>query len=774
MPQASKRRLSDNEATSMSPSSSSNSSSGNKLSVSTNKTTPAPKKLSCQRCRLRKMRCDFNNPCLNCKTVGVECIETTQDMRKKRPPATYVKSLEAQVQSIKSFIQSFRKLKNTNDQIKYLQNTDILTDVLQMEQKNGLIPSSMGVDSPLPHPHDPHDPHDHHDHHDEIEENKAIYGPTSVYGNSIITNNRNNSNATSSTSKRETEVLVINTMNKDPEILQCLHLFFTWQYPDHNMFIFREAFLIDFFNPTPTSLYCSKVLVLSICALGSRMAIDEKIHHKSKQYYRELKTLLLNTMSQPSITSLQSFLLLAFFDICNGLNSSGWMLSGNAMRMGFDIGFQLNPEVWFVKSKESLNKLDVEIRSRIYWGCFMADHFISLVLGRPSILKLSDASIPVTSDLPDLEWIDDFTYNGYLKNKEKEGNLKRKKLEVIPSTATKAVSYISDPLNQIINLINISDNMLNDIFTKSDLENERTNNFNSNSNSNSNSSNSSNGGNATDDLDLTSRLGKVFDYNWQIMQWKEKLPSDLQWDRESLVNTGENPTYSGIRYYYYILILCLNRPFIGLESESFPTNNHLSPLPICLNAIDDLYASIQKFELEHGYKRASIFIVYASILSISIILLTNSSISQTNEHSERLQFFMGVLRGCSRTWKLAEKSYNMIKEKLKQSYDSDDLKGVKNQSEELFRTTMKNEIEDVENPMPNSEMHYAPLVENSDSIDRQISPTSSAETQNFSNADMLLADNIDFFGGPPVLMTSDLFNEDWEQLFPDYIFHSRN
>ena len=32
------------------------------------------------------------------------------------------------------------------------------------------------------------------------------------------------------------------------------------------------------------------------------------------------------------------------------------------------------------------------------------------------------------------------------------------------------VSYISDPLNQIINLINISDNILNDIFTKTDEE----------------------------------------------------------------------------------------------------------------------------------------------------------------------------------------------------------------------------------------------------------------------------------------------------------------
>ena len=45
----------------------------------------------------------------------------------------------------------------------------------------------------------------------------------------------------------------------------------------------------------------------------------------------------------------------------------------------------------------------------------MADHFISLLLGRPSILKISDASIPVTSDLPDLEWIDDLHIMDTLK-----------------------------------------------------------------------------------------------------------------------------------------------------------------------------------------------------------------------------------------------------------------------------------------------------------------------------------------------------------------------
>lgn len=43
-----------------------------------------------------------------------------------------------------------------------------------------------------------------------------------------------------------------------------------------------------------------------------------------------------------------------------------------------------------------------------------------------------------------------------------------------------------------------------------------------------------------------------------------------------------------------------------------------------------------------------------------------------------------------------------------------------------------------------------------------------------SATDFLTDDNVDFLGGPPVLMTADLFNEDWEALFPDYIFNSKN
>ncbi|KAI5952532.1 hypothetical protein KGF54_003399 [Candida jiufengensis] len=640
------------------------------------------KKLSCQRCRSRKVKCDGTLPCSGCLKAKVECIQTIADMRKKRPSTNYVAKLETQVAHIRSFINDLKKL-DPEKQMELLRNTDLI-DLLETEDLDSQANTSTTSLA---------------DHHDDVDENKSIYGPISVYDNNLTTNNINNTKS----SRRENEINIIKKMNKDPEILKCIQLFFTWQYPDHNMFIFREAFLIDFFNPTSTSLYCSKILILSICALGSRMA-DDPIYNKSKQFYKEAKTLLLQSLSQPSITSLQSFMLLAFFDICNGMNSSGWMLSGNAMRMGFDIGFQLNPEVWFVKSKESLNELDVAIRSRIYWGCYMADHFISLVLGRPSILKLSDASIPETKDLPDLEWIDDFTYTGYEKKNGKVNNGYK--------------SYIGDPLNQIINLINISDNILNDIFTKTDIDDQ-----------------------SNEEINLESRLDKLYEYNSQIMNWKQNLPDDLKWEKITLAQSAENPTYSGIRYYYYILLLCLNRPFVGLETQAV---NDLSSLTICLNVIEDLYESIRKFESEHGYKRASIFIVYSSILSISIILLTNSTFSQVNEHKERLQFFMGVLLGCSKTWKLAEKSYNLIKDKLKQNYvgNNNSIAGFSDPTISIAKAAF------------------------------QASPVSSVDSQNFTN--VLLDDNIDFLGGPPVLMTSDLFNEDWEALFPDYIFHSKN
>ncbi|CUM50728.1 unnamed protein product [Debaryomyces tyrocola] len=728
-----------------------------------------PRLLSCQRCRTRKIKCNFEFPCSNCTKVGADCIKTVNDMRKKRPPANYVSNLEKQIENITDFFEKFKKLGSIEAKQKLIDSTD-LNDFISKDFQD-YNTSSSEIDNYAYNS----------TKHDIKNSSMSVYGPTSVYDNDLITRN------SKAPSKREEPS--INNFNKDPSILHCLKLFFTWQYPDHNMFIFREAFLIDFFDPKPDSLYCSRNLVLSICALGSRMSDDDKIYSRSIEFYNEARISLLSQLDHPSITSLQSFLLLAFYDICDGSNSSGWMLSGNAMRMGFDLGFQLNPEVWFLKSHDDLSPLDVAIRSRIYWGSYMADHFISLLLGRPSLLKISDATIPETDDLPDLEWIDDYRY-------------------LDPNCEAKKDTQISNPLKNVIKLINISDSMLNDIFTRSEDDHDKNN----------------------DDLNLLSRMKKLSEYNMRIMKWKESLPEDLAWDKNFLQETADNPTLLCIRYYYYILILCLNRPFVGI-SKSAVEEHHLSPAIICTNAIEDLYVAIRRFKETHGLRRASIFMVYCSILSISVILLTNTSKQLVNKKQERLQFFMSVLHGCSRTWKLAEKSYKLIKIKLQYSHSNEnDLKKEENHtgslntnngdSENLFNTKYPNISNDPQQENGREHFQLPRPLEN----DSQIQPTTNfkrppsiplpgqeyIEHRSFSpnepatslvnprpslhaisntsdkndhvydrtiadaNTELLFDENLEFFGGPPVLMTSDLFNEDWESLFPDYIFNPKN
>lgn len=708
-----------------------------------------PKKempLSCQRCRLRKVKCNFAHPCLSCVKLGVECIQISNDMRKKRPRANYVLTLEKQIDTMQKFVATLQKLELPEDRNKYLE-ANISTLVKEIGLGN-ITNYSQGLAKPLPvmspssaqsgtaagpKP--------------ATNKNRPIYGPTSVYDNYEA-----DLRLRTTAQKREArEVSTLRALNCNPDILHCLKLFFTWQYPDNSMFVFREAFLLDFFHPELISLYCLPVLVLSVCALGARMSDVELIYSKAISYYNEARSCLLSSFEHPSITSVQSFLLLAFYDICNGHNSTGWMLLGNAIRMGYDLGFQLSPEVWFLKTAGSIQAIDCLIRSRIYWGCFMADHFISLVLGRPSLLKLLDASIPETEDLPELDWIDDYKY--------------------IPDTNTN----ISDPLKNIINLINISDNMLNDVFTKSESANELQETMH-------------------DEYDLGLRLSKLFQYNNEIKKWRDNLPPDLKWNQENLKITGDDPTVSGVRYYYYILLLCLNRPFVGL-TEDFKDLSHLLPAFICSQVINDLYIAISRFQETHGLRRASIFIVYCSILSISVILLTVTTDQFGAKKKALIKYFMGVLADCSKTWGLAEKSHQLIRSKLELEF-GDDPDFATSDPGKKTRPRRSSKISPLPPPeiklehievssipvapsftqpiKPNQGGNFIPALATNNASLGSVSAAVGEVVPAFEAANHFeYEETAEFFGGPPVLMTSDLFNEDWEALFPDSIFSQR-
>lgn len=64
------------------------------------------------------------------------------------------------------------------------------------------------------------------------------------------------------------------------------------------------------------------------------------------------------------------------------------------------LGFQRDPQYWFLDDTDVPAYEDIEIRRRIYWGCFVSDKIISLMLGRPICLYDKDAAVESVERLP--------------------------------------------------------------------------------------------------------------------------------------------------------------------------------------------------------------------------------------------------------------------------------------------------------------------------------------------------------------------------------------
>ncbi|KAJ0312315.1 uncharacterized protein N0V96_004384 [Colletotrichum fioriniae] len=164
-------------------------------------------------------------------------------------------------------------------------------------------------------------------------------------------------------------------INLNDELVDdALMQFFKWQYP-HFMFIYREAFLRDHFGDRTRGKYWSSALLLSICALGTLMSPEKRHRNASEQFFSAAESILIvSGFTKPSIVTVQGFLCLAFYEIGRGNLSKGW-------------GFSATVE-------------DLEIRRRIFWGCYTSDKLISLILGRSVYLFYDDAEVETTNRLP--------------------------------------------------------------------------------------------------------------------------------------------------------------------------------------------------------------------------------------------------------------------------------------------------------------------------------------------------------------------------------------
>lgn len=68
--------------------------------------------------------------------------------------------------------------------------------------------------------------------------------------------------------------------------------------------------------------------------------------------------------------------------------------------MAQDLGFQRDPKQWVPHDSSLASEEDLEIRRRIFWGCYTSDKLISLIMGRSVHLFSDDAEVETTNSLP--------------------------------------------------------------------------------------------------------------------------------------------------------------------------------------------------------------------------------------------------------------------------------------------------------------------------------------------------------------------------------------
>lgn len=157
-----------------------------------------------------------------------------------------------------------------------------------------------------------------------------FYGPTSMYQRDISVDKPQDASSTDPHSNLEWQSLRLqqNLQIEDSVINKALSLFFLYQYPQF-MFIYREAFLEDYYENTHRGKYWSYPLLYAICALGVRASSDERVREKSDVLAHCAETTIMTqALGRPHITVAQSLLCLAFYELGKGNHSKGWLLAG--------------------------------------------------------------------------------------------------------------------------------------------------------------------------------------------------------------------------------------------------------------------------------------------------------------------------------------------------------------------------------------------------------------------------------------------------------------
>jgi hypothetical protein len=168
-----------------------------------------------------------------------------------------------------------------------------------------------------------------------------------------------------------------------------------WSRQHHTFLLtYRPAFMRELVNG---GSYCSDLLLYAVFACSSKFSERLEVRDDptdpetaGQRFFTRCDELLLREglLIQSQIPTVIALIMLGSTFIARGMTSKGWLYTGYALRMVYDLGLHVD-----LQQVNNHNAEEVEIRRRVFWGAFICEKLQSLYLGRPPTISLRDAHV---------------------------------------------------------------------------------------------------------------------------------------------------------------------------------------------------------------------------------------------------------------------------------------------------------------------------------------------------------------------------------------------
>lgn len=168
-----------------------------------------------------------------------------------------------------------------------------------------------------------------------------------------------------------------------------------WSRQHHTFLLtYRPTFMRELVDGGP---YCSDLLLYAVFACSSKFSERLEVRNDptnpetaGQHFFTRCDELLLREglLIQSQIPTVIALVMLGSTFIARGMTSKGWLYTGYALRMAYDLGLHVD-----LQQINSHNAEQIEIRRRVFWGAFVCEKLQSLYLGRPPTISLRDAHV---------------------------------------------------------------------------------------------------------------------------------------------------------------------------------------------------------------------------------------------------------------------------------------------------------------------------------------------------------------------------------------------